>query len=98
TIENHDVVDSLRDLGEDVARYEHAATLVCERPKELPQPSDAFGVEPIGRLVQDEDLRITEQCGGQRQTLPHPQREAAGAPIGACDEPDELEHRVDSPR
>ena len=44
-----------------MARHEDRSPQVGEGAEEVPQPPDAFGVEPVGGLVQDEDLRSAEQ-------------------------------------
>jgi hypothetical protein len=47
------------------------------------QPRDAFGVEAIGGLVQDQYVGIAEERGGEPEPLTHPEREPADAPDGA---------------
>jgi hypothetical protein len=49
---------------------------------ERAQPLDALGVEAVGRLVQDEDLGVAEQGGGQLQALAHPEGELADPASG----------------
>lgn len=58
------------------------------------QPPHALGVEPIGGLVEDQDLGIAEQGGGQGQAQAHPRGEAAHPSIGCMGELDELEDGV----
>src|SRR5882757_1818595 len=50
---------------------EHGAALRGEGPQEAAQPAGAGRIEPIGGLVQDQHLRVTEQGSGQRQALAH---------------------------
>ena len=76
-VDDHDVVDGLRHLGEHVARDEDRASLGRERAEEVAQPADALRVEPVRRLVEDEHLGIAEQRGGEPEPLPHPERVAA---------------------
>ena len=69
-------VHRLLHLGEDVAGDQHGAPLVAgEVAQEPAQPHDPLGVEAVGGLVEDEDARIAEQRGGQRQPLAHAQGE-----------------------
>ena len=46
-VDDHDVVDGLRHLGEHVARHEDRAPLRRERPKEVAEPADARGSSPF---------------------------------------------------
>ena len=69
--DDDDLLDRLRDLGEHVAREQHRAAGCCEVAQRVPEPADAVGVEPVGRLVEDEDLRLAEQRAGQAEALAH---------------------------
>ena len=55
------VVGEAGEFGQLMARHEDRSPQVGEGAEEVPQPPDAFGVEPVGGLVQDEDLRSAEQ-------------------------------------
>jgi len=48
-----------------------------------PKPADAVGIEAVGRLVEQEDLRVTQERTRQRQPLPHAEREPA-RPLVCC--------------
>ena len=61
----------------------------------LPQPADAVGVESVGRLVEQQDLRVAEQRAGEGQALPHAEGEPAGALVGGRLETDLDQHLVD---
>ena len=53
-----------------------------EAAEVVAEPADAVGVEAVGRLVEQQDLRVAEQRAGQGQTLPHAEGEPAGALVG----------------
>jgi hypothetical protein len=87
--DDHDPVHGLLDLGQQVAGDEDRSSLVVgEVLKEVTQPLDALGVQAIGRLVEDEYLRITEQDCCQPESLPHPHRVAAGLALTCIGHPD----------
>ena len=75
--DDHDVVDGLLDLREVVAGDEHGAAASGVVAQEVAQPADALRVEPVGGLVENEDLRVAEQRGGQAEPLAHAERVAA---------------------
>ena len=56
-MDDHDLVDGLRDLGEHVARDEDRPALARERAEEVAQPADALRIEAVRRLVEHEHLR-----------------------------------------
>jgi hypothetical protein len=90
-----DIVNGLLDLGEHVARDEDRLALRREVAQELAQPTDPFGVQAVGRLVEQQDLRVTQQGCGERETLAHAHRVATGAlPSGGRDA-DEFEQLID---
>ena len=64
--------------------------------QEPAQPPDALGVEAVGRLVEDEHLRVAEHGGGEAEALAHAHRVAAGALAGGRRDADQLEHLVDA--
>ena len=93
-VDHDDLVDGLGDLGQHVAGEQHRAALGGEVAQEVAQPADALGVEPVGGLVEHEDLGIAEQRGGEAEALGHAEGEAAGAAARGVGEVDELEHLV----
>ncbi len=95
-VDDHDLVDDLLELGEDVAGEEDRPPLRGQRAKELAEPADPLRVEPVRRLVENEHLRVAEQRAGEAQALAHAERVAAGAPSGRFLEIDELQHLLDS--
>ena len=52
-------------------------------------------VEPGGRLVEQQQVRLAEQRRGDAEPLAHAVRVAADAVLGAIGQLDRLEHRVD---
>jgi hypothetical protein len=58
---------------------------------------DPRRVETVGRLVENQDLRVTEQRIGDAETLTHAQRVVANATLGLRRrQADEIEHLVDA--
>lgn len=51
-----------------------------------------FGSSPFDRFVEDQHLRVTEQCCGEPETLSRTQREAASTFVGDVVKSDEIEH------
>ena len=70
-VDDQDVVDGLRHLREHMAGDEDRLTLRSEAPQELAEPMHAFGIQTVGRLVEDQKLGIAEQRGGEPEALPH---------------------------
>jgi hypothetical protein len=62
-VDDHHLVDRLRDLGKHVAGDEYGLSLGGEAPHEVAQPADALGVEPISGLVEDQQLRVSDPAG-----------------------------------
>jgi hypothetical protein len=96
-VQDDDAVDGLGDLGEDVAGNEDGPSLAGQAAQQGPQPVDAFGVEAVGGFVEDEDLRVAHQRGGESEPLAHPEGELPDPAIGRAGEVDDVEHLVDSP-
>ena len=80
---DHDeAVDGRFDFGEQVAGQQHGAALVGEVAEQFAHPGDAFGVEAVGRFVQDEHLRVADQGLGDAEALTHPERVGADPLVG----------------
>ena len=94
--DDHHVVDGLLDLAEHVAGDEDGLALTAEVAQELPQPPDALGVQPVGRLVQQEHLRVAQQRRGEPEALAHAHGVAAGPLARRGRDADQLEHLVDA--
>ncbi len=71
-VADHDqVVGDHLDLVQQVRREQHGAALVGVVAEEVAHPADAGRVEAVGRLVEDQDLRLADQRGGDPEALPH---------------------------
>ncbi len=88
------VVDGLGHLREQVGGDEHGAALAGQVTHEVAQPGDPLRVEPVGRLVEDEDVGIADEGGGQLQALAHAHGEAADLAFGVTREAHQPEHLV----
>ena len=60
-VEDGDVVHDLAELGEQVARHEDGAALVGQGAEQTAQPVHAQRVEPVGRLVEHECGRVSQE-------------------------------------
>jgi hypothetical protein len=78
-----------------VARDENGAALRGERPQEGAQPADARRIQPIRRLVEDQQLRVSEERRRKPEALAHPERVGPDASPGHPAELDQLEHLLD---
>ena len=79
-VDDHDAVDGLRDLGENMARDEDGLAGRSEAADERSQPVDALWVEPVRRLVEDQELWVAEQRRREPEPLAHPERVRPHAP------------------
>jgi hypothetical protein len=57
--------------ADEVARHEDRAAPVGEVAEVGAQPADAVRVQAVGWLVEQKDLRVTEERSGQHQPLTH---------------------------
>jgi len=78
-----------------VARHQHRPAPLRLLAQQQTHPADAGRVEPVGRLVEDEHLRIAEQRGGDRQPLAHSHGVALDPAVGGVGEPDAGQHLRD---
>ena len=95
---DHDevVADGL-DLRELVRRDDHRATTSPEVAEQLPDLDDPCRVQPIRRLVEDEELRVGEERRGDPEALLHTEREALDRLAIAADQADLRKDRFDAP-
>ena len=70
------------DLRDEVARNEHGTPLGREGLQHVSQPDDAFRVEPVHRLIEDERGGVAEQCGADAEPLTHAERVGLGPLAG----------------
>ena len=89
------VADRLQ-LGEQVRRDDHGLALVADVADEPPHVLHPDRVEPVRRLVEDDQLGIADQRGGDAEPLLHAERVAAVAVVAAAAESDELDQVVDA--
>jgi hypothetical protein len=95
--DDHHAVGDRLDLGQQVRREQHGAAAVGEAAQQLAHPAHALRVEPVGGLVEDQDLGLAEQRVGEPEALAHAERVGADAPAARrLVEADEVEQRVDA--
>ena len=86
----------LLDLAEQVARNEQGgAVRFGQAAEQGAHVANAFGIEAVGRLVEDQQPRAAEQGAGDRQPLAHAERIAADALAAGAGQVDDVEHAVD---
>src|SRR5690606_16147586 len=93
--DDDDVVRGRLHLVHEVTREEDGPSFGGESLQQTAYPADAFRVEPVHRLVEDEDGRVTEQSCGNAEALVHAEREAADAPPACVRKADEIEYLAD---
>ena len=81
---------------EQVAGHEHGAAARGLAAQQAAHPADARRVEAVRRLVEDE-TRVAEQRGGNRQALAHAHRVALHAAVRGGVETDRGEHLLHAP-
>ena len=57
SVDDHDVVDGLGDLRENVTRHQDSSSRRCELAEKLTKPMHALRVESIRRFVENQQLR-----------------------------------------
>ena len=94
--EHADAVAEAVELGELVAGEQHRdAFFARHAPQQRAQLGDALGVEAVGRLVEQQQLRPAEQRLCDAEPLLHPHRERAHAPVDLCQQSDGLDDAFD---
>ena len=97
-VDQHQPVADLLELAEVVRRHEHGAAAVGQRADQAAHLAHALRVEAVGRLVEDQQLGVAEQRGGDAEALLHAERVAAVAVVAALAEADDVEQRRDARR
>ena len=92
----HDV-GQLLDLGQDVARDEDRPARIGQVAQLRPQAVDPGRVEAVGRLVEDEQLRVVQEGRGDAEPLAHPQRVVVDVDRRPIGEAHEREHSSTRP-
>ena len=90
-------VAGLLDLVEQVRGEQHGAALGDQLADQVAELEDAGRVEPVDRLVEDQQLGVAEQAAGDAEALAHAERVGADLVVGAAAEADALERGVDAP-
>ena len=78
-----------------MARQEHGAPLGTEASDQLADLTDPRWVEPVGGLVEDQELGILQQGDPDPETLSHAERIAPHQIVAPLAKPDPFERRVD---
>ncbi|MCF0087411.1 hypothetical protein B0E37_02474 [Streptomyces sp. MH192] len=94
--DDDEVVGGERHLAHQVGGDEDRTALRREGLHQVPHPEDAFGVEAVDRLVEEQHLGVAEERGGDAEALAHAEREALGAAPGHVLQADDAEHLVDA--
>jgi hypothetical protein len=71
--DDHQVVGDHLDLVQQVRGQQDGCAAVGVAAQQVAHPADAGRVQAVGRLVEDEDLRVPHQGGGDAEPLPHAQ-------------------------
>ncbi|MCY1234754.1 hypothetical protein D9M72_473440 [compost metagenome] len=97
---------SAADHDQVVRRHGHFAHEVAgqeDRPSfrgqvfhQVTDPHHAFGVQPVDRLIQDDGLRIPQQCRGNAQPLPHAERKSLDLLLGDVGQAGHFDDLVDA--
>jgi hypothetical protein len=85
----------LLDLHHQVGGQQDRQPLLGERRHEPAHVAHASGVEPVRRLVEQQQPRPSEQRGGQPQALAHALRVAPDLVVAATGQLDDLQHLLD---
>src|SRR5690606_38811314 len=87
----------LLDLGQQVGGDEHGGAAGGDLPHQRPHLAGALRVEPVGRLVEDEQFARAEQRGGDGEPLAHAERVVAVALARGGGQSDPVERLGDAP-
>jgi hypothetical protein len=92
--EHRDVVADELGLGKQVAREDDGAPASAEIADQLPHLDDARGVESVRRLVEEDQLGVSEKRARDPEALLHPERVSGELAVRALPEVDEVEQPV----
>ena len=90
----HPVGESL-DLVEDVAADDDRAAIVAEPSEQVDERDALHGVGAVERFVEDQDVGVGDQRGGDLPPLSHPLREPAEGSIGHIGQVDRGQRPLD---
>jgi hypothetical protein len=71
-VDQHEPVTHLLQLAEIVGGHQDRPSGAGQAAHERPHLSHPLGIEPVGGLVEDEQLGVAQQGGGDAQPLFHP--------------------------
>ena len=91
-VDHDQPVADLLELTEDVGRHQDRPLAVSDPADELSHVVDPGGVEAVGRLVQDEQLGITEERRGEAEPLLHAERVLTESIRCSLAEPYQVQH------
>jgi hypothetical protein len=93
--DNDEPVGGQRHLGDQVAGHKHRPALGGESTQQVPNPADALRIQSVGRLVEQQDARVTEQGHSDTEPLAHAERVRTGAPRCRVGQTDDAQHLRD---
>jgi hypothetical protein len=85
-------------LVHQVTGHKDGAALGGELLHQVPDPQDAFGIEAVDRLVEEQDFRVAEHGHGHAEPLAHAEREAAGPLVRHVLQAHQGQHLLDPAR
>ena len=94
--DHHEIIRRYGHLAHEVGGDQHGAALPSQITHELSYPPHAVRIESVHRFIEEEDLRIAQQCGGDSEALAHSERESLEPLICHLRDAGELEHIVHS--
>ena len=95
-MDDGDMRGHLFDFGKMMRGNEHCGTgALGQCFDEVAHLANADGIEPVGRFVEDQQLRPAEQRPGEPETMAHAERIFAHMAVGDMSELDRRQHAVD---
>lgn len=96
SLPDHDqMLGGERHFAHEVGRNEDRPPFRRKTLHEIPDPENSFRVQAVDGFVEHQDLRVTEQRGGDAEPLPHTQGESLGLLLPHGRQPDEVEDLAD---
>ena len=95
-VDDGDGVAGALDLVEEMGRQHDGAPLGHERQDHVAHVEHARRVEAVHRFVEDQQLRIAEEAGGDAEALAHAHGVLGHLVVGPMEDADALERRVDA--
>ena len=93
-VQDHHPVGDLLDLVQLVAGHQDGPSFVGQGAQHRAQPADALRIQPVGRFVQHEHPRVTQQGRGEAEPLAHAERVRAHLAPGRRGQPHVPEYLV----